>query len=275
MLIKTKFLFFVKFFIYQVICEGSEVNDDLSPFIYYGNRAALGQFPFMVLVVKPDASYCGGAVLTTKHVITAGNCIAHYESIDTTITLFFGQTNRAKNSDWIVRLSTHFIIHEEYSHEFSGPAEYDIAILVLHEPLTFSSTIQPVQLPSYNDRYYSSEMFTAVGWGITERRRESDDLLFVPLKGILREKCQKIIDEKIRIPFTLDKNSFCVIPPGKKSRGICPGDSGSPLVLNSTQILMGIASWSPGRCTEPPFVAGFTYVYNFVDWIKKKISETD
>ena len=54
--------------------------------------------------------------------------------------------------------------HPKYNHE---NADYDIAILFLSSPLTFSSTIAAVCLPASTQSLYTGQVATVTGWGLT------------------------------------------------------------------------------------------------------------
>lgn len=45
--------------------------------------------------------------------------------------------------------------------------DYDLMILILYEPLSFDSTVQPVRLPSYNQDVPVATYAVASGWGAT------------------------------------------------------------------------------------------------------------
>ena len=54
--------------------------------------------------------------------------------------------------------------HPKYNHT---NADYDVSILFLTAPLTFSSTIGPVCLPASTQSLYTGQVATVTGWGLT------------------------------------------------------------------------------------------------------------
>jgi secreted trypsin-like serine protease len=47
----------------------------ITPSIMGGSAAALGQFPWQVLLSVDDASVCGGSLILPNWVLTASHCI--------------------------------------------------------------------------------------------------------------------------------------------------------------------------------------------------------
>ena len=54
--------------------------------------------------------------------------------------------------------------HPRYNYK---NAYFDLAILFLSSPLTFSSTIGPVCLPASTQSLYTGQVATVTGWGLT------------------------------------------------------------------------------------------------------------
>jgi secreted trypsin-like serine protease len=49
-----------------------------------GNAARAGQFPFAAAISVQTANskfFCGGSLLTQKHVLTAGHCVDGYDNL--------------------------------------------------------------------------------------------------------------------------------------------------------------------------------------------------
>ncbi|KAM3440869.1 hypothetical protein MY4824_001996 [Beauveria thailandica] len=121
---------------------------------------------------------------------------------------------------------------------------------------------------------------TAAGWGAQtplETKVEEDgkqkpkvrpDILSkVVLDIYAREVCiAKGKDQQI----TTNDNFICT---GGQDKNICKGDSGGPLFVPETQVLLGVASWSITDekagilCGNTPSI--FTRVGSYIDWIKE------
>ena len=54
--------------------------------------------------------------------------------------------------------------HPKYNY---NNANFDVSILFLKIPLTFSSTIGPVCLPASTQSLYTGQVATVTGWGLT------------------------------------------------------------------------------------------------------------
>ena len=56
------------------------------------------------------------------------------------------------------------LVHPEFD---SSSKDYDVAILTLRDPITFSATAAPVCLPASVSPLYTGEVATVAGWGDT------------------------------------------------------------------------------------------------------------
>ena len=104
----------------------------------------------------------------------------------------------------------------------------------------------------------------AVGWGLTEHRRQSPVILSTEVEVFSHGAC----NATNRYPGKVDRNSeFCA---GQiyGQNDVCGGDSGGPLVCykNGTLIQYGVVSWGYG-CGKPDKPGVYAKVSAVVDWI--------
>ena len=112
--------------------------------------------------------------------------------------------------------------------------DYDIALIELDEPVTFSKYIQPACLGEYEPKE-DVKVFIS-GWGITEDERPSDILKGVEVTTYSLEKCK----ERFQKPFgpenataNITERMICALD---GSIDACKGDSGGMVHRHSNLI---------------------------------------
>ena len=86
-------------------------------------------------------------------------------------------------------------IHPRYNNE---DGHFDVAILFLSSPLTFSSTIGAVCLPASTQSLYTGQVATVTGWGLTSSGGSPASTLQEAEVTILsNEKCSDYYPGKI------------------------------------------------------------------------------
>lgn len=94
--------------------------------------------------------YCGGAVITDRHVLTAAHCVERLTKEEIAVRLGeydFRSLNETRIRDFNV---TEMRIHVDYSNILY---ENDIAVLKLDRPTIFNSYIWPVCMPPYGETW--------------------------------------------------------------------------------------------------------------------------
>ncbi|EEC13743.1 serine protease, putative [Ixodes scapularis] len=105
--------------------------------VYNGRDAQPGEFPWMVKILMPTG-YCGGAIITKTHVLTAAHCFDGY--LAGPIEVIAGLLCPKKHT------VTHIQRHELY---VIGPQDttYDLAILKVAPEFEFTKEVYPVKIP--------------------------------------------------------------------------------------------------------------------------------
>lgn len=86
-----------------------------------------------------------------------------------------------------------FIVHRDWSAE---TVQNDIALLNLSKNVTFSSSVEAVNLPSGTDDYVG-QVAVLIGWGLTENGAVSDSLKGVNSSVISNEECNRVFGVSI------------------------------------------------------------------------------
>ena len=133
-----------------------------------GQETGVNEFPWMVRVVLWNETIgkwekCGGSIISNQHILTAAHCTAGGTTSNLMVHLGEHDT-----TDPVADIRTISAItdHPDYGAEKNDYA-YDISILTLSSPITFSRTMAPVCLPSYDWKLFEGELATVTGWGTT------------------------------------------------------------------------------------------------------------
>ncbi|EDW93585.1 chymotrypsin BI [Drosophila yakuba] len=224
-------------------------------------------FPYQVgmLLQRPKGLYwCGGSLISDKHVITAAHCVDMAKR-----ALVFLGANEIKNAKekGQVRLmvpSENFQIYPTWNPK---RLKDDIALVRLPHAVSFNERIHPIQLPKrhYEYRSFKNKLAIASGWGryATGVHAISNVLRYVQLQIIDGRTC------KSNFPLSYRGTNICTS--GRNARSTCNGDSGGPLVLqrrhSKKRVLVGITSFGSIYGCDRGYPAAFTKVASYLDWI--------
>lgn len=213
-----------------------------------GQTTDISSRPFQVYVEghHPYAeifSCGGGVILNNKWIITAAHVVEGYSAAE--IKVYAG-SNRVLPMP-IPRIVTRKITHPNYSH--NNP-QYDIALLELTSPLTFTNKIQPV--PMNNTTYGLNGTYATVsGWGHTNIDDPDDDGSNV------------LISANVTINYCTEDYIATTSPTSNPYIG----DSGGPLTFysNGTTKLAGIVCGNGSQ--QPPYTCQYANIGFLRSWI--------
>lgn len=235
--------------------QGRDHNEN---FIVGGENAPVGAFPWQIsLQYSLGSHYCGGAVLTPKHIATAAHCVDGYEASDITIVSGTNQYNKPGQ----IRKGKELHVHCNYD---NPSMSNDIAIVILESPLIIDNLTKTVELPT--EPLKQGDQLNLTGWGTTELYGDvPDDLQVLTVNYVPYKECFEAMGND---PSVSPLYNICTFL--EDGKGACHGDSGSPLVKDG--ICYGLVNWGM-PCAEgyPDMQANIFY---YLDWIRTTISET-
>ncbi|KAJ2947406.1 hypothetical protein O0L34_g17185 [Tuta absoluta] len=241
-------------------CLCGRPADTVSMRIVGGRRAEPHAYPWTVAILKNDRMHCGGAIVTNKHVLSAGHCFK-WDNF-TTMEALLGLDNFDDLRNVAKRTFIDVMIHEKFT-STAVRDENDIAIATLDKPVVFSETIVPVCLPQ-RGQDFTGLIGTIVGWGrMGTEMSSSRALLKASLRLLSYEEC---LNSKLK--DHLKPTMMCAFSKGKDG---CQGDSGGPLLVfepSGKYVQAGVVSWGIG-CADPKYPGVYTKVCDYIDWILK------
>ena len=129
-----------------------------------GSEAGQHQYPWMIRLVA--GGYCGGTLISKQHVLTAAHCVFSGGKIRplSIFSVDLGEHDYSNTSATRVSISE-IIPYPKYMNEDDGVSYYDIAVLKLSSPVTFSRNIAPVCLPAHTMGNHAGKDAVVTGWG--------------------------------------------------------------------------------------------------------------
>ncbi|XP_041983784.1 serine protease snake-like [Aricia agestis] len=246
-----------------------------------GESANQGEFPHMAAVgwvtdEEKYAFYCGGTLISSRFVLTAGHCTYKpRQKHNEPSVVRLGE----QNLDPTVRDgATPIDVPIKQIHKHPGykpPSKYDdVALLELVTDVDFTNDVRPACLWN-RDSTRPHTKALATGWGVVDpqARRTSTDLQKVSLTLFDNNSCNRLLEreEKRHWERGVIDTQVCAgeLRGGKDT---CQGDSGSPLQVASSENqcifhVIGITSFG-GRCAQPGRPAVYTRVSKYLNWIE-------
>ncbi|NWU30126.1 PRS55 protease, partial [Dyaphorophyia castanea] len=192
-----------------------------------GAHVEPGEFPWHVSIQSHGKHICGGTVISALWILTAAHCFA--EELPADLTVAVGGV------DLRLPLEEHspdsLILHEEFNRT---SLQNDIALILLSNPIEFSTEKIPVCLPFMSDMDTWQHCWAA-GWENTSAASlillfssaaASHVLQKTRMKLIRREKCLE------QIPHLVGSVMCAEMEQGEGGEGGCQVDSGGPLVCS-------------------------------------------
>ncbi|XP_013788694.1 proclotting enzyme-like [Limulus polyphemus] len=240
-----------------------------------GHESFVGSWPWIAALYRDKIQRCGGSLVTSRHVITAGHCVVSSGGVRhriNTFTVRLGEHNLLRDDDGATPIN--FSVNSiRYHNKYNGKVyANDIAILKLDGRVTFTDRIHPICLPYMmlrNEDLTTRDAFAA-GWGKTSSNPYIDSY-----SPVLREirvaiwKHKHCVEAYNRNETYITETNMCA-GYGDGDKNACVGDSGGPLMMTGSDknfYLVGIVSFGDAKCDAPGFPAVYTRVLSFLNWI--------
>ncbi|XP_021185174.3 trypsin CFT-1 isoform X2 [Helicoverpa armigera] len=238
-----------------------------------GVETTVERYPFIVQVLYNAQFYCGGSLLTSRHVLSAAHCFVNdfgYVLPANRFAIRMGTT--FLNTGGSLHQVSQVIVHESYN---NPSRDNDVAVVVLSTAATLSSSVQLAVLGARGQELPDNTTVTAVGWGLTHvnNTMPSTVLNEVTVMKVNRSVCEdryRLLEEIHSVPFPVTNTMICAGILDVGGKDACGGDSGGPLLYGNVQV--GVTSWG-WSCAEPIWPGVYARVANYTDWIEAKIQQ--
>lgn len=200
--------------------------------------------------------FCGGTLITDRHVLTAAHCLKDRSPND--ISVDVGDYDLRDENEGRIIAPRKLVKYPEYQ---IGSFHTDMGIVELEEPVSFDSGIRPAPLLSPDLALKPGTTVIVYGWGrLDYTSGHPHELHAVDLPVVANEEC------KPKFHSEIESNMICA--GGVEGKDACIGDSGSGLVvqLDNDFVLCGVVSFGR-RCALPDVPGVYTRVSSFLDWI--------
>ncbi|XP_017772422.1 PREDICTED: proclotting enzyme [Nicrophorus vespilloides] len=237
-----------------------------------GDEAGFGSFPWQAYI-RIGSSRCGGSLVSRRHVVTAGHCVARAAPRQVHVTLGDYVINSAMEPFPAYTFGVSQIqVHPFF--KFTPQADrFDVAVLRLDRTASHQLPhIAPICLPPKGESFLG-EVGVAAGWGALKpgSRERPRTLQAVQVPVIDSRLCERWHRSK-GIGVVIYDEMLCA---GYKNGGkdSCQGDSGGPLMLQKQNrwYLIGIVS-AGYSCAQPGQPGIYHRVAQTVDWITRAIN---
>ncbi|XP_030759216.1 chymotrypsinogen B-like isoform X1 [Sitophilus oryzae] len=239
-----------------------------------GEPAAEGEFPYMVSIRDSlNKHICGGTIIGDIWILTSNIC--HPRS-------WYGYVRYGSNlldDDGQLPVNTSLNIakvNESIYNKWATdipPYTHDLNLLRLEEPIQFSETVQPVQLPVLDEEWPYNQTATILGWGQPHYWRSQVHLQKANVPLFTDQYCHDFEYENWKIP-----DVFVMKCGGAVNESYhCFNDYGGPVIYNGIQYGQreyGIQSYVYARADADYLCGAFPSIYSPVSYFREWIKNT-
>ncbi|CAF1095147.1 unnamed protein product [Rotaria sordida] len=286
------YLFFFSLFLYNInfvssivySCNrtaecGCSKTDAVVNKIVGGESAVDSSWGWAISLQKNNGHFCGGAIVSPLHIITAAHCVTNSTDIirNAVVVTAIDILSQSTSSTAQVRSIVSVFSHPNYNDDSKVN---DIAVLRLDRPLTISyeggtaRLCVPRVVPMNMSNKYpvSDSSLVAIGWGVLASGSTS-----IPSNLHLQQVTLQAMSSNHRMCVDTSNNQvqFCaaVIGGGKDT---CQGDSGGPLMYFESKtrqwVLAGVTSFGRG-CGLPDYAGVYARTSAYYDWLRSVVND--
>lgn len=238
-----------------------------TPYILGGVEVTPNAFPMMVSIQAWGSNICGGVLIHRSWVLTAAHCLGDpWDASDLEVKAGVHDITKSSSKQQTIGVDQQIIHSGHNSHTDVN----DIGLLKLSRPVTITSAVNIVSLPSSDAA--DGTMCQALGWGHVGGKTGwgfntfPDKLRGVKLPIVPQSTCGQATWHGTK----LTANMLCAGYAAEK-KDTCTGDSGGPLLckVGNKVRVTGIISWGDG-CGKPNKPGVYVRVTKFLNWIHQK-----
>ncbi|KAM8707920.1 hypothetical protein ACLKA7_014964 [Drosophila subpalustris] len=227
-----------------------------------GYVASPTEIPYIVALEfsgrgRGSSWFCAGSIIAHRWILTVASCT----NPAIRVRISFGAADRQESSDHVLVSSQSFFTHPEFNRLYHN----DIALI--HLPyITYSKNCKHVVLPRSRS-LFSGAWAISAGWGQHKgTQRLMNKLHVVQIQVLANSNCSSLgYGKRFR------SGMLCALLPNMETS--CRLDSGSPIVLQASDTLVGIASFGNQIGCKSNTPLGYTRITAYRDWMATVMSE--
>ncbi|XP_007890170.1 transmembrane protease serine 11C [Callorhinchus milii] len=224
-----------------------------------GTDSVQGEWPWQVSLQVRRSHVCGASIISDRWLLSAAHCFQGVWANQSQWTAYMGSTIIGKGTSRAIK---RIVTHPNFGKTLQQ-FDYDVAVLELSSPLSFTNFIRPVCLPSTTHIFSDGQTCTVTGWGTLSYLGDLPTILQkANIKIIRNSLCRRLYKNSIT------NRMMCagILEGGVDS---CQGDSGGPLICqqsDGTWLQAGIVSFGK-ECALPNVTGVYSRVTSLRIWV--------
>lgn len=223
-----------------------------------GTDTTHAEHPYTVVITRPGSSHpqkvsCGGSLVRPNKVVTAAHCMDPTYGSIAEKEVIWARTDLRTTEGQVAKISSYWK-HPDY--EWGGLDGDDVAVLTLDRNIGTPQSLITIATDTAHNAPGTDTTLSTYGFtGPSGSNSFTSIIQKATLPVVEDTKCTEIGWQ-----FTPAKQ-LCIGPTKNDTLGVCPGDSGAPLVVSTPagRQQVGIVESGDTNCAGPQVASELTY----------------
>ncbi|XP_073403331.1 serine protease 53-like [Dendrobates tinctorius] len=236
-----------------------------------GSDAVDGQWPWQASIQYQGGHFCGGSLISSQWVLSAAHCFKPLRPLVNYRVQLGAYDLSLDNPHSVLMRIDSVYNHPNYT---SAAHTWDIALVKLESPVTYTKYIMPICLPVASITFPNGMECWVTGWGDIDNYEPlpyPKTLQNVKVPLIDHKTCDEMYHWNSGISSSVTRVYDTMICAGYTEGGkdSCQGDSGGPLMckVQGVWYQAGVVSWGDD-CALPYRPGVYTLVTAYTPWIQ-------